>query len=276
MIKKKNDTPDANLVLKQMERMMRNVAKNAGRDAQELVYDAWETDAPEEACELFEQALELDSTNVDAWLGLMSCTSLSPEERITVLQKLVTMGEKKLGKKAFKNDKGGFWGILETRPYMRARSQLALALMKAGRLEESVAEHEGMLDLNPNDNQGIRYGLMALYLALKRLDGARKLFEQYDEREYSAMFGWAFVLERFLSDDLGGAEKALKNVLERNPHAQAYFLGNRRLPRHMPDAYAMASVEEAMIAYDILKIAWKRNPKAKKWLQKQCETKVRE
>lgn len=46
--------------------------------------------------------------------------------------------------------------------------------MEAGRLEESIAEHEGMLELNPNDNQGVRYGLLALYLALKRLDGASR------------------------------------------------------------------------------------------------------
>ncbi len=270
MPKKKTDTPDANRVLRQMERMMRNAAKNDARDAQELVYDAWETPDPEEAFKLFEQALELDRTNVDAWLGLMSGTSLSQEERISVLQKLVAMGEKNLGKKAFKTDKGHFWGLLETRPYMRARGYLAQALMEAGRLEESVAEHEAMLDLNPGDNQGIRYGLMALYLALYRLDDARKLFEQYNEREYSAIFGWAYVLERFLSIDLGGAEKALQEVCERNPHGKAYFLGDKKLPKQMPGSYGMGSAEEAMIAYDILKVAWKKHPKAKRWLKAQC------
>ncbi len=270
MPKKKTDTPDANRVLKQMERMMKNAAKNAASDAQELVYDAWETPDPEEAFALFEQALELDKTNVDAWLGLMSSTPLEQEDRITFLKRLVVMGADNLGKKAFKTDKGYFWGLLEIRPYMRARGYLAQALMEAGRLEESVAEHEGMLDLNPNDNQGIRYGLMALHLALYRLDDARKLFEQYDEREYSAIFGWAYVLERFLSDDLSGAEKALKEVCERNPHGKAYFLGHKKLPKHMPGSYGMGSAEEAMIAYEILKVAWKKHPKAKRWLKAQC------
>ncbi len=271
MSKKMTDTPDANRVLRQMERMMKNAAKKDARDAQELVYDAWEAVEPEEAFKLFEQALELDRTNVDAWLGLISYTAVDQDERISVLQKLVALGEKNLGKKAFKTDKGYFWGILETRPYMRARGQLAQALMEAGRLEESAAEHEGMLELNPGDNQGIRYGLMALYLALYRLDDARKLFEQYNEREYSAIFGWAYVLERFLSDDLSGAEKALKGVCERNPHGKAYFLGQRKLPKHMPGSYSMGSAEEAMIAYDILTVAWKKHPKAKRWLKAQCE-----
>lgn len=270
MTKKKDDTPDARRVLKQMERMIRNEAKNAGRDAQELVYDAWETDDPKEACNLFEQALALDRNNVDAWLGLMQYTPLEQEERITFLQRLVEMGAENLGKKAFKTDKGHFWGILETRPYMRVRSQLAQALVEANRLDEAIREHEGMLELNPGDNQGIRYGLLALYLSLNRLDDAAKMFETYEEREYSAIFGWAYVLDRFLAGDREGAEKALMQTCERNPHAKAYFLGHRKLPKHMPGSYSMGSNEEAMIAYDILKIAWKKHPNAKKWLKDQC------
>ncbi len=42
---------------------MKNAAENDTRDAQELVYDAWETPDPEKAFKLFEQALETDKTN---------------------------------------------------------------------------------------------------------------------------------------------------------------------------------------------------------------------
>ena len=269
MAKKKVDAPNEIRLLKQMERMRRQFEKNNASDAQELVYNAWEANDPADACNLFEQALELDRSNVDAWLGLMQFTPLNQEERIDLLKKLVEMGAENLGKKAFKTDKGHFWGILETRPYMRARSQLAQALVEANRLDEAVLEHEGMLDLNPGDNQGIRYGLLALYLAQKRLEDAAKMFETYDEREYSAIFGWAYVLDRFLVGDITGAEEALKQTCERNPHTMAYFLGHRKLPKNMPGSYSMGSNEEAMIAYDILKIAWKKHPKAKKWLKDQ-------
>ena len=270
MAKKKSDTPNEIRLIKQMERMRRQFEKNNASDAQELVYDAWEANDPAEACSLFEQALELDRTNVDAWLGLMQFTPLDQEERIDMLKKLVEMGADNLGNKAFKTDKGHFWGILETRPYMRARGQLAQALVEAGRLDEAVVEHEAMLELNPGDNQGIRYGLLALYLAQKRLEDAAKMFKNNKEREYSAIFGWAYVLERFLVGDMTGAEQALKQTCERNPHAKAYFLGHRKLPKHMPGSYAMQSREEAMIAYDIMGLAWKKHPNAKKWLKEQC------
>lgn len=265
-----NKPPDAGSVLRRMERLMGGAAKGKEQEAQDLVYDAWEAVDGDQAFDLLTQAVELDPTNVDAWLGLMVFEPLDSEERIEFLRRIVAMGEKNLGKKTFLEGKGHFWGLLETRPYMRARSQLAQRLMDAGRLEEAMAEHEGMLELNPGDNQGVRYILLSLYLALNRLDGAARLFQEYDEREYSTVFAWGYVLERFLAGDAAGATEALQDARKQNPHTQAYFLGHRRLPKHMPGAYRPGSKEEAIMAWDILEHAWNRHPKAQAWLRVQC------
>lgn len=258
-------------VLHLMEKRMGGAVKGKDnqREAQDLVYDAWEAADADEAFNLLSQAVELDPTNVDAWLGLMDFEPMENEERIEILRKLVAMGEKNLGTKIFKADKGHFWGLLETRPYMRARSQLALYLMELGRFEESIAEHEGMLELNPNDNQGVRYGLMACYLAVSRLDGVRRLFKQYNERKYSAVWDWAYVLERFLSGEMKEAEQALQAARKQNPHTQGYFLEHRKLPKSMPGSYSIGSREEAIIAWDILRHAWKKHPDAQVWLKAQ-------
>lgn len=64
-------------------------------------------------------------------------------------------------------DVGHFWGLLETRPYLRTRLGLAHALWTAGRRAEAVQHLQDMLRLNPNDNQGVRYTLARL-LALPR------------------------------------------------------------------------------------------------------------
>ena len=265
--KKKPISPES--VLLWMERMMNGTVKGREREAQDLVYDAWEAANSDDAIEMLTRAVELDPTNVDAWLGLMDFTPLDVDERLEMLRRLVTMGEKNLGKKVFKEDKGHFWGLLETRPYMRARSQLALRLMDAGRIEESIVEHEGILDLNPNDNQGVRYGLMACYLAMNRLDGTKRLFDQYDEREFSTVWAWGFVLERFLAGAMQEAEQALQDARKQNPHAQAYFLGHRKLPKSMPGSYSPGSREEAIIAWDILQHGWKKHPHAQDWLKSQ-------
>lgn len=50
-----------------------------------------------------------------------------------------------------------WWGCVATRPYMRAVHALGLALREADRENEARVCFERLLDMNPNDNQGIRY-----------------------------------------------------------------------------------------------------------------------
>ena len=262
---------DAAAGLRQMERLLGGAAKGKNQreqDAQQLVYDAWESDA-DAACELLTKATQLDPTNVDAWLGLLQMSTLPPEEQIDILRELVAKGKKNLGKD-FNEFKGHFWGVHETRPYMRARGMLAHLLVETGRWAEAIAEYEAMLELNPNDNQGVRYELMTADLVMDRLEAARRLFQTYDERKYSANWAWAYVLERFLSGATDEARKALAVARKQNPHAQAYFLGHRKLPKTMPGSYGMGTQEEAMIAWEILQPAWERHPAAGAWLAGEC------
>ena len=69
------------------------------------------------------------------------------------------------------NSVGHFWGVLETRPYMRARYGLveALLVVKTHEAVKSAAEHiRDMLRLCRSDNMGVRDLLPALYLRLGR------------------------------------------------------------------------------------------------------------
>ena len=128
------------------------------------------------------RALELDPGNLDAWLLMMSHTpSLSADEEIGTLCKIVAGAEERLGQQVFTDCAGHFWGYHETRPYMRARAALADALHRAGRIESAAAEVEGMLELNPGDKQGLRYRLLAFYLAVGRMDDVRGLFTRYPD-----------------------------------------------------------------------------------------------
>lgn len=260
-------------LLQRIERIRAEANTEEGTEAQRFFFDAWEIsdDAPEQATELLMCAIELDPTNVDAWLKFIQYLQVDRDEYIQLLRQLVSMGERNLGEITFTEDKGHFWGLIETRSYMRARQELARSLMKAGRLEESVVEHEAMLELNSNDNQGMRYGLLTLYLALNQPDKAEQLFQQFDEREFSTVYAWGDILTRFLKQDLPGALNALQNARRQNRHAQAYFLENRKPPKNLPDAYRPQSKEEAIFAWDIQKLAWQRHPEAQAWLREQCQ-----
>jgi tetratricopeptide (TPR) repeat protein len=238
--------------------------------AEDLFFAAMEAADDVEALTLLIQAAAFDPTNVDVWLALMNFARLNDDEQTALLRHLVARGATALGARMFREAKGNFWGMLETRPYMRARFRLAMHLMRTGRLEESIVEHEALLELCPNDNLGARYSLLALYLALARLDGAAQILQRYNERGFSTIWAWGRVLERYLAKDLKGAGTALRQAQQQNPHAQAYFVGQRKLPRAMPDEYAMGSREEAVIAWDTLQHAWKRHGAAMAWLKTQC------
>ena len=186
------------------------------------------------------------------------------------MQIAVAAGERSLGKKFFKENTGYFWGLIETRPYMRARLQLAELLRGAGREEEAIGHYEGLLELNPNDNQGVRDILLGCYLAAGDLAGVHRLSRRY-KNDISAVFAWARVLERFLANDLPGARHQLNEARERNRFAGLYLTGQRKMPKSMPGSYALGSEEEAIICSDLLAEAWARHKEALLWLMRQLE-----
>lgn len=92
--------------------------------AQDLMYQAWEATGPMRV-KLARQALEISPDCADAYVLLAEETARTPEEALDLYTKGVAAGERALGKKYFEENAGHFWGLLETRPYMRARLGLA-------------------------------------------------------------------------------------------------------------------------------------------------------
>jgi lipopolysaccharide biosynthesis regulator YciM len=97
---------------------------------------------------------------------------------------------------------------------MRARMDLAQLLLSTGRTQDAIRHFEALLELNPNDNQGVRDILLGCYLSCDDLTGAQRLFRDYGE-DTTAMFAWGRTLERFLSDDLPGAQPVTTSAIRR-------------------------------------------------------------
>ena len=233
--------------------------------AQELVDEAMEARTDKQARKLAQQALGLDPDCVDALLLLAEMDAETPEELMAALERAVAGGERSLGAAFFAENKGYFWGLLETRPYMRARFDLGHMLMSAGRLEEAIRQFEGLLELNPNDNQGVRDFLLGCYLSVKNLAGAQRLLRDY-KNDVSAVFAWGRTLERFLSGDLPGATRALREARRRNRYVEQYLTMRRPLPKERPETYCLGSDEEAVFCLEALSGAWADNLLAASWL----------
>jgi len=191
----------------------------------------------------------------------------SLEEKIEVYKKILSAGERDLGQHTFEELGGGFWGFIETRPYMRAKHRLAGLYEENQDFTSAVRQYEEMLKLNPNDNQGIRYSLLGHYLMLNQLEDTHKLWKQY-EGEYSAFWAWGKVLLEFLSGNLEAAREALQTARKVNPHAEAYLGGSKPMPKELPGYYSPGQESEAIFCFAEIGPAWFKNPQAQRWLEK--------
>jgi tetratricopeptide (TPR) repeat protein len=142
--------------------------------AQALMYRAFEEPDEQKRIQLARDALAISPDCADAYV-LLAEHARSRREALRLYEQGVAAGERALGAEAFQRDVGHFWGILETRPHMRARLGLAHALWTAGRRAEAVQHLQDMLRLNPGDNQGVRYTLAGFLLFLDRDDDLDRL-----------------------------------------------------------------------------------------------------
>ena len=151
--------PDRRMMEGVMARMLGSGAVDdaLGR-AQDLIYDAFDAPTAKRRIVLALKALEISPLCADAYVLLAEHAAPQMSgERLELYRRAVEAGELALGKVAFEEDVGHFWGLLETRPYMRARcGGIAQMLWASGRHEEAVAHYRDLLRLNPNDNQGVR------------------------------------------------------------------------------------------------------------------------
>ena len=157
-------------------------------EAQELIYEALETTGARRLA-LARRALERSPDCADAYVLLAEATG-DPGEARALYEQGVRAGERALGPVAFRDDAGHFWGILETRPYMRARHGLAAVLWHLGEREAAIGHLRDLLRLNPGDNQGLRYTLATWLLATGDDAALEDLLGQYPE-EGSATWAYA-------------------------------------------------------------------------------------
>jgi len=235
-------------------------------DAQDLMYRAWETADQRQRVALANEALSRSPLCADAYVLLAEETAKTPAEAIELYRKGVEAGEKALGPAAFQDDVGHFWGLLETRPYMRARGGLAQALWDAGRHDEALEHYRELLRLNPNDNQGNRYLLAGCLLALDRDADLTALLNAYGQESTAEWsYTWALIAYRRDGDSVE-ARSLLEKATTANSHVASYLLGRKKLPRKPVPYITMGGEDEAQEYARRYAAAWANTQGALEWL----------
>jgi tetratricopeptide (TPR) repeat protein len=143
---------------------------------------------------------------------------------------------------------------------------LALTLWETGQCDEALATWREMLCLNPNDNQGVRYRLMAALLELQRDAEAKELEKAYmDDGVAEWLYAVSLLIFRAEGDSVA-ARRKLQTALQQNPHVPSYLLGRKKLPKYLPDQYIVGGEDEAVICAAQLLPSWVKTPAALDWL----------
>ncbi|HET7932426.1 MAG TPA: hypothetical protein VFL63_13685 [Rhodanobacteraceae bacterium] len=277
-----NDTDISPRALRTLEKALANFGKVPGGAslldsgpgespldrAQTLIYDAWEIPNPAKKISLARQALAICPDCADAYVLLAEYQARTLEASIEQFRLAVEAGQRALGAKTFQEDVGHFWGLLETRPYMRARVALASAHWEFGERSVAIAHAQDLLRLNPNDNQGVRAVLMTWLLLAGHLSDGRQLWKRY-ENDGSAAWAWSLALMNFIERGDGpDANTSLQEAITNNPHLAPLLLGRTALPAHPPDFIGVGDRDEAIAyAFDNMDL-WQQTDGALRWLSR--------
>ena len=147
--------------------------------AHEMVWSLYEHpdgDDPELREHHARAALTLCRDCADAYrtLGQIEEDYDDPERARELYENGVAAGERALkklrGTDVFKKDRGEFFGIVESRPYIGVRGALADVLWELGEHDAALEHAREVLRLNKMDNLGLRYTVADWLYRLKRFD----------------------------------------------------------------------------------------------------------
>lgn len=259
-----------------MEGVMRELLDQAGileyddpamQEALRLIDEAYESEDMLRQLELAAEALEMCPDCAEAHM-LAAELAPSAEAACTLYLEAVRAAERTLGPDRFEEYRGNFWSEWQTRPYMRARHGLVQNLWTLGSREEAISHCREMLELNPADDQGVRYLLASYYCDLGRDDELEELLSWYEEDD-SAEWQFSHALLSFRrSGDTATSCQRLQEAHAANPHVAAYLLGHRQLPDDEP-SFVEGGADSAAVNYAMLFMSgWRATRGAISWMRK--------
>ena len=257
-----------------MEELLKNFRPEGGKRhrntalarAEDLAYEALEATGVRRVT-LAKQALAISADCADAYV-ILAEESSSSSEALQLYEQGVEAGRRAIGEESFRRYEGKFWGVVETRPYMRARFGLAQRLWVEGRREEAVGHYQAMLRLNPGDNQGVRYLLADGLLDLGRDDEVQELLGQYAEDDSADWIFSRALLAYRREGDTPSARGLLEQAEAANPHVAGYLSGSLPMPDSPPEYVSAGEEDEAVSYVAAARGAWRATPGALAWMRK--------
>lgn len=212
------------------------------------------------------QALELDDDLPDAYSILAEDPNISHYRSSNYYKIAMNSALIQLGPRFLDENKGFFWGINETRPFMRGKLGYALTCWEMGRVQEAVLHFEELLELNPNDNQGVRHHLIGCYLEAGELNKAENLLKKYKDDNSVAFLFNAVLLEYSKNGISKKVETLFKKAQKRNPFVKDFIIGKKKLPNEQPEYIGYGDENEAVDYVLMNSHLWTRRTELLAWI----------
>ena len=149
---------------------------------------------------------------------------------------------------------------------MRAKAGLADCLFAKNRLNAAIDIYKEMLELNPSDNQGVRYLLSTLLLGKKDLSDYESFIKKHPDEDCAL---WQYNNALYHFKKRGKSTKREKELLKYykfNPHVVDYMLGMKEIPNEPPHFIGRGDENEA-VAYIFDAIhTWGKTDGALSWM----------
>jgi tetratricopeptide (TPR) repeat protein len=238
--------------------------------AQDLIFEARELDN-EEGVQKIYQALRIDPDCIEAFEFLAELEPI-PESAIAFYEKGIAIGRKRFDADFIKKHKGRFWGVHETRPFIRCLGACAECLVVMQRYDEAIAVFEEVLELNPLDNTGVRYILLAVLVHTGQYKKYLKYDKLFDDKFTATALYTRALYQYKIADSATKSANALRDAKKANKHVVKLLLASDYKPI-FPTEYQHGSLEEAQIYLAMNKKFWQETEGAIDWLRKNSSAK---
>ena len=217
-------------------------------DAYELLEKAENTKSKRQAIKYAKEAYEMCPDCFDALLFQVHLED-NPLKRMKLLDEGLEFEKDRLiDEKYFDKDNiGHFYGIFETRPYIRGLFAKADYLILDGKIKQAHDICKEILKLNENDNTGARYLLMAIYAYLEEENDMLELYKRYPEEDLEMLFP-LFILYYKQGNDKK-AKEYLDRIDKANPHFINFFKGTMEENNDIPYRYYAKGDSSEVIMY---------------------------
>ena len=236
--------------------------------ARGLVATACRLRSPERRTAHLRKAIEQDEGCAEARIELADADYQAGRwnECRRAYQELIGLEERR-----WRGETPEWWADTETRPYLRALYGRAMAEWQQGRFEQTAADLKRILQLNPTDNQGVRFLIPLVYLLAEDEVSTLRTLEKY-EREYpddycepGLLFGKALALWRAGEEEASG--EAYRAAMLKNLFIAPLLLD---LPSPSADLWHPNDRSESGYAQDFIQsyaTLWDRDPAALRFLR---------